>query len=183
MTATNTKQHKNSGNYAEHLLKPCPIHAHHKLKNFFTRGLHNSHCLHRSTIAPWLHKEPTRRWLCFQNILRNVAHQKNKGQKITHKVINFKKFFKNTKSCRCQKENQLSNNFIFYVTTAVGWYILSVNAGNHTILALQKTPMLPWESLVIDILIWQIWIYFSRPVKNWFRRPCSSKKKRHKYKL
>jgi hypothetical protein len=104
MTATNTQQHKNSGNYAEHLLKPCPIHAHHKLKNFFTRGLHNTHCLHRSAIAPWLHKEPKRRWLCYQNILWNVEHHENKGQKITHKVINFKKFFKNTKSCQCQRK-------------------------------------------------------------------------------
>lgn len=134
MTATNTDQHKNSWNYAEHLLKPCPIHAHHKLKNFFTRGLHNSHCLHCSTIAPWLHKEQ-KKWLCFQNILRNLAHSKKKGRKITHKVINFKKFFKNTKSCQCQKENHLSTNFIFYVTTALNWSIVSVNAGNHTILA------------------------------------------------
>lgn len=120
MTTTNTQQHENSGNYAEHLLKPCPVHAHHKLKNFFTRSLHNTHCLHRSTIAPWLHKESKRRWLCVPNSLRNVAHYKNKGQKITHKVINFKKFFKCSKSCQCQEENHLSNNnIVFYIITAV----------------------------------------------------------------
>lgn len=74
---TNIQQHKNNGSYAEHLLKysnikimaeyaehllkPCPIHAHNKLKNFFARGLHDTYCLHSSTTAPWLHKEPKRR--------------------------------------------------------------------------------------------------------------------------
>lgn len=55
--SNNYTETHNGGNSTENLLKPCPIHAHHKFKNFFTSRLHNTYCLHSSTAAPWLHKE------------------------------------------------------------------------------------------------------------------------------
>lgn len=57
LPTTNMQKHKNSGNTVENLLKPCPIHAHHKFKNFFTSCLHDTDCLHSFTTASWLHKK------------------------------------------------------------------------------------------------------------------------------
>lgn len=75
------------------------------------------------------------------------------------------------------KENVYPRDMPHYPMTHCCEFHMITKARNfwHTILALKKAPMLPRKCLIVRVLIYQLWIQFLSPVKNWLRGACHMK--------